>query len=88
MKKRHPSPQNGATDSQYAVVNKNECETIMEDWKKQFSDAISPGNEEEGKATSILQWIVHLLTVVFKVACAFVPPPQLLYGWAAFFVAL
>jgi len=69
------------------LVNKDKCETIMDDWKKQFSDALRPGNEEEGKP-GIVQWVVHLLTVVFKVAFAFVPPPQLLYGWAAFFVAL
>jgi len=67
--------------------NSDKCDIIMDEWKEQFVCAITPGAEEGEKPTK-LQWTIHVITVVWKVLFALVPPPAMLGGWAAFWVAL
>jgi len=72
-----------------SFVNQDKCDVIMEEWKQQFKDAISPGaNEADGEPPSKLALVMHVLTVFWKVVFATVPPPQLWGGWGAFCVAL
>ena len=66
--------------------NKDKMDVAMEAWKEQFRDAIKPATA--GEKATIGEMAIHILTVVFKVAFALVPPTSLGGGWPAFYVAL
>ena len=66
--------------------NKDKMDVAMEAWKEQFRDAIKPATA--GDKATMGEMAVHILTVVFKVAFALVPPVHLGGGWPAFYVAL
>lgn len=60
-------------------------------WREQFSDAItvSAGDEEddedsEEKLPSCLDYVMHFLTLFWKVIFAFIPPTDYWGGWACF----
>jgi len=68
-------------------LNKDKMEAGLKDWKKQFQDAIQAGAEDD-TAPGLPQYIIHAITVVFKVSFAFVPPVCFGGGWPAFIVSL
>ena len=47
-------------------LNKDKMEAGLKDWKKQFQDAIQAGAEDD-TAPGLPQYIIHAITVVFKV---------------------
>ncbi|XP_040179217.1 sodium/calcium exchanger 2 [Rana temporaria] len=65
-------------------------------WREQFMEAItvSAGDEEEDddgreeKLPSCFDYVMHFLTVFWKVLFAFVPPTEYWNGWACFFVCI
>ncbi|XP_075692356.1 sodium/calcium exchanger 2 [Rhinoderma darwinii] len=65
-------------------------------WREQFMEAItvSAGDEEEEddgreeKLPSCFDYVMHFLTVFWKVLFAFVPPTEYWNGWACFFVCI
>ncbi|XP_030632408.1 sodium/calcium exchanger 2b isoform X1 [Chanos chanos] len=66
-------------------------------WREQFVEAVtvSAGNgdeeEEEGREErlpSCYDYVMHFLTVFWKVLFAFVPPTEYWNGWACFFVSI
>jgi len=67
--------------------NKDKFDFIMEEWKQQFSDAITPPSDGDGPPSKV-GLIMHVFTVFWKVVFATVPPPALWGGWGAFAVAL
>jgi solute carrier family 8 (sodium/calcium exchanger) len=70
--------------------NKDKMGVVMEEWKAQFTDAISiPSDEDDPEAKpSKIAVFMHVLVVFWKVLFATVPPVRLGGGWPAFFVAL
>uniref|UniRef100_A0A8C4N9T7 Solute carrier family 8 member A1 n=1 Tax=Eptatretus burgeri TaxID=7764 RepID=A0A8C4N9T7_EPTBU len=65
-------------------------------WREQFKDAITVGagdDEEdddtgEDKLPSCFDYVMHFLTVFWKVIFAFVPPTDYWNGWACFAVSI
>ncbi|OCT66300.1 sodium/calcium exchanger 2 [Xenopus laevis] len=65
-------------------------------WREQFIEAItvSAGDEEEEddgreeRLPSCFDYVMHFLTVFWKVLFAFVPPTEYWNGWACFFVCI
>ncbi|CAH2314208.1 sodium calcium exchanger 2 isoform X1 [Pelobates cultripes] len=65
-------------------------------WREQFMEAItvSAGDEEEDddgrdeRLPSCFDYVMHFLTVFWKVLFAFVPPTEYWNGWACFFVCI
>ncbi|XP_069799437.1 sodium/calcium exchanger 2 isoform X1 [Dendropsophus ebraccatus] len=65
-------------------------------WREQFMEAItvSAGDEEEEddgrdeRLPSCFDYVMHFLTVFWKVLFAFVPPTEYWNGWACFFVCI
>ncbi|CAD5123214.1 DgyrCDS11575 [Dimorphilus gyrociliatus] len=66
-------------------------------WREQFIEAItvSSGDDENGedeedeeKLPSCMDYVMHFLTIFWKVTFAFVPPTDLAGGWLAFSVSI
>ncbi|XP_075222445.1 sodium/calcium exchanger 3 isoform X3 [Lycorma delicatula] len=62
-------------------------------WKDQFSDAVrvNSGDEEEGgepEPPGVGDYIIHALTIFWKVLFAFVPPTEYYCGWACFWACI
>ncbi|XP_060941535.1 solute carrier family 8 member 4a isoform X1 [Limanda limanda] len=64
-------------------------------WREQFVSAVtvSAGNDDEEDSgeehlPSCFDYIMHFLTVFWKVLFAFVPPTEYWNGWACFFVSI
>jgi len=64
-------------------------------WKEQFIEAItvsaSDDDEEEGgeeKMPSCTDYVLHFLTVFWKILFAFVPPTDRLDGWLSFVISI
>ncbi|XP_069985405.1 sodium/calcium exchanger 1 [Penaeus vannamei] len=67
-------------------------------WKEQFSEAITvqPGDEdEEGeeeeeteKLPSCMDYVMHFVTVFWKILFAFIPPTDLLLGYPTFVISI
>lgn len=65
---------------------------IYSTWKKQFLDVIvfQGQVDDSGKnlALTAVEFIGYLITLPWRFIFAFLPPPSLLHGWAAFLCAL
>ncbi|XP_078724392.1 sodium/calcium exchanger 3 isoform X6 [Lampetra fluviatilis] len=65
-------------------------------WREQFLDAltVSAGDEDEDdesgeeKLPSCFDYVMHFLSVFWKVLFAFVPPTEYFNGWACFIVSI
>ncbi|XP_062892522.1 sodium/calcium exchanger 1-like isoform X2 [Mobula hypostoma] len=65
-------------------------------WKEQFVNAVTvsagedndDGGSSEKQLPSYFDYIMHFLTVFWKVLFAFVPPTEYLNGWACFVVSI
>ncbi|PIK62686.1 putative sodium/calcium exchanger 3 isoform X5 [Apostichopus japonicus] len=68
-------------------------------WREQFVEALTvsaggdddgddDGDEVEEKLPSVVDYIMHFLTIFWKVLFAFVPPTDYLGGWACFTVSI
>lgn len=61
----------------------------MEEWRDNFVEAwFVNGSKEEQQAASVLDWIIHLILLPWKLIFAFVPPPSFFDGAVCFFVSL
>ncbi|KAI3367459.1 hypothetical protein L3Q82_026316 [Scortum barcoo] len=63
-------------------------------WREQFMEAITVSADEDEEDTgeerlpSCFDYVMHFLTVFWKVLFACVPPTEYLNGWACFFVSI
>lgn len=66
-------------------------------WKEQFAEAITvqaeEGEEEEGvepeeKLPSCMDYVMHFVTVIWKVLFAFIPPTEILSGYPSFVISI
>jgi solute carrier family 8 (sodium/calcium exchanger) len=62
-------------------------------WKSQFIDAIlvGGGGDDEGEDVEkpgVKDWVMHIITVLWKVLFAFIPPTDYCGGWLSFCIAL
>ena len=66
--------------------------TMSGTWADQFKSAIVPakGVNEQGDEVDFefADYLLHFLTIFWKVTAAFVPPPEYMGGWLAFTCAL
>eukprot|EP00286_Rhodomonas_abbreviata_P028535 CAMPEP_0181299782 /NCGR_PEP_ID=MMETSP1101-20121128/6535_1 /TAXON_ID=46948 /ORGANISM="Rhodomonas abbreviata, Strain Caron Lab Isolate" /LENGTH=878 /DNA_ID=CAMNT_0023404965 /DNA_START=315 /DNA_END=2948 /DNA_ORIENTATION=+ len=74
-------------------VKWNEAEKIGEgleeaSWADQFRQALSVGGGEDVEEASVIELLMHYISITWKLLAAFVPPPHYLGGWACFWVAL
>uniref|UniRef100_A0A8C6KRT9 Solute carrier family 8 member 2b n=1 Tax=Nothobranchius furzeri TaxID=105023 RepID=A0A8C6KRT9_NOTFU len=62
-------------------------------WREQFVEAVTVSagdsdDDEEGRLPSCSDYVMHFLTVFWKVLFAFVPPTEYWNGWACFCVSI
>ncbi|KAF4669462.1 Sodium/calcium exchanger 2 [Perkinsus chesapeaki] len=58
-------------------------------WQEQFSEAIwVNGSKEEQAEASVSEWMMHIITVPWKVVFALCPPLEYMDGWLTFWVSL
>uniref|UniRef100_A0A1A7YTK2 Solute carrier family 8 (Sodium-calcium exchanger), member 2b n=1 Tax=Iconisemion striatum TaxID=60296 RepID=A0A1A7YTK2_9TELE len=61
-------------------------------WREQFVEAVTvsagDGDDEEERLPSCSDYVMHFLTVFWKVLFAFVPPTEYWNGWACFIVSI
>jgi len=57
-------------------------------WRDQFASALSVTEEETEGGPTIFDWVMHILTVFWKLLFALVPPADFCGGWACFVGAL
>merc|ERR1712241_896754 len=68
-------------------ANVDELRVNNETWAQQFKDAmVVNGGDVENATTG--DYVMHLLTMGFKLIFAVIPPPALLGGWPCFVVSL
>ncbi|XP_068247332.1 sodium/calcium exchanger 1-like isoform X1 [Palaemon carinicauda] len=68
-------------------------------WKEQFSEAITvqagdegedgeEGEEAEEKLPSCMDYVMHFVTVIWKVMFAFIPPTDIMKGYPSFVISI
>lgn len=57
-------------------------------WKEQFQDAIYVNGGEEDGEVGVKDWVLHIITIFWKVLFACIPPTDFCNGWACFYCAL
>jgi len=80
---------NGVMNKLMMMTNANvdELRVNNETWAQQFKDAmVVNGGDVENATTG--DYVMHLLTMGFKLIFAVIPPPALLGGWPCFVVSL
>jgi len=75
-----------------------EAKVARANWLKQFENALKVsggddddddgGEDEEKGGPSTLDWILHIITLPWKLLFALVPPPDYCGGWSCFVVSL
>jgi solute carrier family 8 (sodium/calcium exchanger) len=75
-------------------INWDKTQIGHKNWQEQFKHAIYVGggddedDEEGGGSISVSDWVMHVLTVFWKVLFAFIPPADYCDGWISFFISL
>eukprot|EP00928_Gymnodinium_smaydae_P039547 TRINITY_DN26994_c0_g2_i1.p1 TRINITY_DN26994_c0_g2~~TRINITY_DN26994_c0_g2_i1.p1 ORF type:complete len:827 (+),score=195.25 TRINITY_DN26994_c0_g2_i1:138-2618(+) len=57
-------------------------------WKEQFGDALSPQDPDSEDPPSAVDWVLHVLTLPWKLLFALIPPTTFFGGWLCFVVAI
>ncbi|KAG5337634.1 NAC1 protein, partial [Acromyrmex heyeri] len=59
-------------------------------WKEQFMEAltVSRGDEDDAEGPSVMDYLMHFLTIFWKVLFAFVPPTDIAGGYLCFIVSI
>lgn len=71
------------------AVDWDRAEASEEAWKQQFVEAIyCNGSAEDQAEANVVDWVLHILSLPFKLTYALVPPPLFMDGWVCFFVSL
>ena len=72
------------------IINAHVYAKGAENWTEQFKDAlnVNGGDDESDEAPSAMDWLLHLLTLPFKLVFACIPPTIYFEGKLTFFVAL
>ena len=75
------------------IVNKDRMRLTLQSWKDQFSDAMTvfgSTDEETGEALppSCADYVVHYISLPWKIAFAVIPPAEWIDGWPCFAVSL
>jgi hypothetical protein len=68
-------------------VNWDKTRLGANNWEDQFREAIFVNGGGEGKAT-LIDWLVHIPNLPWKLLCACVPPTDIADGWLSFCCAL
>lgn len=71
------------------AVDWDRAEASENAWKAQFVEALyCNGSADEQAEAGFFDWVLHILSLPFKLIYALVPPPLLMGGWACFIVSL
>jgi Ca2+/Na+ antiporter len=69
------------------LANRDKLDAVFSEWKDSFIEAFKPGGEDD-EPPGAVGWIMHIITVIWKVCFATVPPVALAGGWAAFVLGI
>jgi solute carrier family 8 (sodium/calcium exchanger) len=78
-----------AMDSLMRKVNWDSVSMGHANWKEQFVSAVYVGGDSDAqKEATKLDWVMHLISLPWKLFFALVPPTDFAGGWVCFFTAL
>ncbi|KAE9556748.1 hypothetical protein FO519_000154 [Halicephalobus sp. NKZ332] len=74
------------------LIAKANCSVMVgtSSWKQQFSEALTVGTDDEDspdgppKEPTIIQKIIHYISLPWKIIFAFIPPTDYAHGWVCF----
>jgi len=69
-------------------VNWSKAQIGHSNWRDQFVDAIHVGSAEDGGEPTKFDWVMHVLTIPWKLLFALVPPTDYCGGWVCFVCSL
>jgi len=76
----------------FSAVNWDQTSVGSANWKEQWKHAlfVNGGQDasDEDKPASVIDWVMHIITLPWKLLFALVPPPDYCGGWVCFFCAL
>jgi len=71
------------------VGNWDKAQLGHANWKDQFQDAFFVnGGDDGGDSASVFDWVMHIVTVFWKVLFALIPPVDFCDGWLCFVSSL
>lgn len=71
------------------VGNWDKAQLGHANWKDQFQDAFFVnGGDDGGESASIFDWVMHIVTLFWKVFFALIPPVDFCDGWLCFVCSL
>merc|ERR1719387_536380 len=71
------------------AMNWDKARVGHSNYADQFTGAIWPnGSREDAKDAGASDWILHIISMPWKLLFAFIPPPDYMGGWVCFVVAL
>eukprot|EP00931_Biecheleriopsis_adriatica_P086006 TRINITY_DN60746_c0_g1_i1.p1 TRINITY_DN60746_c0_g1~~TRINITY_DN60746_c0_g1_i1.p1 ORF type:complete len:826 (+),score=124.68 TRINITY_DN60746_c0_g1_i1:83-2560(+) len=85
----HEAPKGGVDRIMRHLIDWDKTQLGHNNWKDQFRDALLVnGGDEEAAPPSGFDWVMHIITVPWKVFFAIIPPTDYCGGWLCFFSAL
>jgi len=79
----------GDAVAQHLAINWDRMKLGNHNWKEQFISAwYVNGSAEEMSHATCFEWVLHILSLPWKLLFAFVPPTEYANGWVSFFCAL
>jgi len=87
-----PDAQNGVKGlmDKFSAVNWDQASVGHANWKEQLKDAlfVNGGTDLSDEPPSVMDWVMHIITLPWKLLFALVPPSDYCGGWVCFFCAL
>eukprot|EP00435_Cladocopium_sp_Y103_P071653 s617_g38.t1 len=69
-------------------INRDRAALGASNWKEQLWNAVLVNGGDEEEKPGAYDWVMHVISVFWKVAFALIPPPDYCGGWACFFCSL
>jgi len=69
-------------------INRDRAALGASNWKEQLWNAVLVNGGDEEEAPGVYDWVMHVISVFWKVIFALIPPPDYCGGWACFFCSL
>lgn len=69
-------------------INRDRAALGAANWKEQLWNAILVNGGDEEEKPTVYDWVMHVISVFWKVIFALIPPPDYCGGWACFFCSL
>lgn len=69
-------------------INRDRAALGALNWKEQLWNAVLVNGGDEEEKPGVYDWVMHVISVFWKVTFALIPPPDYCGGWACFFCSL